>query len=186
MEPLLASHACIAARGRGFEDGHRSGATSRTPRQGQVRSAPSHASLDRRAATACAGAQSAARTLRYRCAEPLLDRWVKAWASTMCQTHNHAAQSEQMQCVDQGQGITMQSWVEPDLRTMVCWGRDRHLAFYGCRHHKLISLRTSFGISLSCSVKLGSAMSVSDREADENVAYWGGEPARRDRGILVH
>jgi len=33
---------------------------------------------------------------------------------------------------------------------------------------------------------LGSAMSVVDREADENVAYWGGEPARRDRGILVY
>ena len=29
-------------------------------------------------------------------------------------------------------------------------------------------------------------MSVSDKEADENVAYWPGEPARRDRSILVH
>jgi hypothetical protein len=29
-------------------------------------------------------------------------------------------------------------------------------------------------------------MSVPDRDADENVAYWPGEPARRDRGILAH
>jgi len=28
-------------------------------------------------------------------------------------------------------------------------------------------------------------MSVADREADENMAYWAGKPARRDRGILV-
>ena len=34
-------------------------------------------------------------------------------------------------------------------------------------------------------IALGSAMSGTDRDTDENVAYWTGEPTRRDRGILV-
>jgi hypothetical protein len=39
----------------------------------------------------------------------------------MGQAYCQAAQREQMQCIDQGQGINMQSWAEPRLRTMICW-----------------------------------------------------------------
>lgn len=46
------------------------------------------------------------------------------------------------------------------------------LTFNRCRHHQPSSLVRELGwISLPYAVKLGSAMSVADREADENVAY---------------
>jgi hypothetical protein len=53
------------------------------------------------------------------------------------------------------------------------------LTFNRCRHHQLSSLvRELSWISLPHAVKLGSAMSDTDRDADENGAYW--EGSQRD------
>jgi hypothetical protein len=81
----------------------------------------------------------------------------------MSETHGQTAQSQQMQGGNQGQGINMQGWIQPRLRTMVCGGWDRCLTFYGYWHHKLTPIRrerASFGISLPYSVKFGNALNV--------------------------
>jgi hypothetical protein len=70
----------------------------------------------------------------------------------MGQAYRQTTQRQQMQCVDEGQGVNMEGWAKPGLRTMVCrWGhRCRFVADQ--RYHKLISITSgfaSFGISLS-------------------------------------
>ncbi len=79
----------------------------------------------------------------------------------MRQAHRQPAQHKQMQCGNQGQSINMQSWAEPVLRSMICWWGHRCRFVDDRRYHKLISWRreqASFRISLSYSVKLGSAL----------------------------
>ena len=81
----------------------------------------------------------------------------------MRQTDGQTAQRKQVQAIDQGEGINVQGWTQPCLRTMVCWGRDWCLTFYKGRHHKLISFtreQASFGISLPYAVKLGNALNL--------------------------
>src|SRR5260370_37216155 len=98
----------------------------------------------------------------------------------MCQAHRQTAQCEQMQHGHQSQGINVQGWAEPGLRTIACWWGHRCHFVADRRHHKLISWtreRASFRLSLPYSVKLGSAMSVSDREADENSLFTGETPS---------
>src|SRR5437879_351279 len=55
------------------------------------------------------------------------------------QAHGHTAQSEQMQGGNESEGINVEGWAEPGLRTVICWGRDWCLFVGSCRHHKLIS-----------------------------------------------
>jgi hypothetical protein len=69
----------------------------------------------------------------------------------MRQAHSHTAERKQMQGVHQSQGINVQGWTEPGLRTLICWWGHWCRFFDEDRHHKLLSVtreRTSVMISL--------------------------------------
>src|SRR5260370_9257292 len=92
----------------------------------------------------------------------------------MCQAHRQTAQCEQMQHGHQSQGINVQGWAEPALRTIACWWGHRCHFFDDRRHHKLISWtreRASFRLSLPYSLKLGSPMSLSASVPDEHTLF---------------
>jgi hypothetical protein len=81
----------------------------------------------------------------------------------MSQAHSQMAEGEQMQGVHQGEGINVQGWAEPGLRTMICWWGHWCRFVDKCRHHQLISImreRASFEISLPYSVKFGNTLEI--------------------------
>ena len=57
----------------------------------------------------------------------------------MCQTHCQTTECEQMQRVNQNQGINVQGWTEPLLCAVVCWWRHRCLVVDNREHSTLIS-----------------------------------------------
>ena len=75
----------------------------------------------------------------------------------------------------------MQGRTLPRVRAVICWWGNRCLFGKDERHHRLTSGTrelASSTVSLPYLFELGSAMSVGDRDADENGAYW--ERSQRD------
>jgi len=57
----------------------------------------------------------------------------------MSETNSQTAQYQQVQRGNQGEGINMQCWTLPHLRSVICWWRDCCLIVVKGRYHMLTS-----------------------------------------------
>src|SRR5215469_8560755 len=50
--------------------------------------------------------------------DPSWATWYRGWAATMCQPHSQTAEREQMEGLDESEGIKMYVWATSGLRTV--------------------------------------------------------------------